>query len=71
MSSVSEPPGPLTPEDGMRMNSSPSVDDPLTPETPESDVTSDATSLVDPPREMTPENVEEASSLEDFLKSQP
>lgn len=53
------------------MNSSPSVDDPLTPETPESDVTSDATSLADPPREMTPENVEEAFSLEDFLKSHP
>ncbi|XP_045061185.1 uncharacterized protein LOC121532647 isoform X2 [Coregonus clupeaformis] len=65
------PPGPMTPEDEVRMNSSPSVDDPLTPETPESDVTSDATSLADTPREMTPENVEEASSLEDFLKSHP
>ncbi|KAM9492929.1 uncharacterized protein ACWYII_004612 isoform 2-T2 [Salvelinus alpinus] len=68
---TTEPPGPLTPEDGVRMNSSPSVDDPLTPETPESDVTSDATSLADPPCEMTPENVEEAFSLEDFLKSHP
>ncbi|KAK6300466.1 hypothetical protein J4Q44_G00285640 [Coregonus suidteri] len=37
----------------------------------ESDVTSDATSLADTPHEMTPENVEEASSLEDFLKSHP
>ncbi|XP_045062237.1 uncharacterized protein LOC123481613 [Coregonus clupeaformis] len=61
----------MTPEDEVRMNSSPSFDDPLTPETPESDVTSDATSLADTPREMTPENVEEASSLEDFLKSHP
>ncbi|XP_029595896.1 uncharacterized protein LOC115178755 isoform X1 [Salmo trutta] len=68
---TTEPPGPLTPEDGMIMNSSPSVDDPLTPETPESNVTSDDTSLVDPPREMTPENVEEAPCLEDFLKSHP
>ncbi|XP_029545981.1 uncharacterized protein LOC115147851 [Salmo trutta] len=68
---TTEPPGPLTLEDGVRMNSSPSVDDPLTPETPESDDTSDATSLADPPREMTPENVEEAFSLEDFLKSHP
>jgi hypothetical protein len=49
------------------MNSSPSVDDPMTPE---SDVTSDVTSLADPSREMTPENVE-VSSLEDFLKSHP
>ncbi|KAM9491086.1 uncharacterized protein ACWYII_003465 [Salvelinus alpinus] len=65
---TTEPPDPLTPEDGMGMNSSPSVDDPLTPE---SDVTSDATFLADLPREMTPENVEEASSLEDFLKSHP
>ncbi|XP_024298161.1 uncharacterized protein LOC112265253 isoform X3 [Oncorhynchus tshawytscha] len=68
---TTEPPDPLTPEDEVRMNSSPSVDDPLTPETPETDVTSDATSLADPPREMTPENVEEAFSLEDFLKSHP
>ncbi|KAK6300504.1 hypothetical protein J4Q44_G00286020 [Coregonus suidteri] len=60
---TTEPPGPVTPEDGEIMISFPSVDDPLTPK---SDVTSEA-ERDDASHPISPEEF----SLTDYLKSHP